>query len=369
MLRDLRLTICGIKLIYIAKLCLKKLSLLCLVNRLLNYRQENIMQKDLVIIRTDGGFCSQIAFCALGKYFEDKGFCVKYDMEFFKKYGVDAATYLIDKAFPNLKIEFATDDEVECYRHKYRRKNQPLDKCKPPIYIDGYPEERPFLVVRYKTFFSKEFIFDSNDLEQENLLKEIQTSNSCCVHIRRGDLVKNGCYGKVADREYFLKAIHIINKTNDNVCFYFFSDEMDWVKENIIPYITHLNYKICDKNGLDRSNLDLYLATWCKYIISSNGSLGLFAKILSHHQNTQLYMPKYWDFICESAELDSVYIINDPEIKMFKSNNVWKPLNSSLIDKRKIQKYKKLFNVFLVISILYTIIFIILLVKKAFCND
>lgn len=48
---------------------------------------------------------------------------------------------------------------------------------------------------------------------------------------------------------------------------------------------------------------------------------------------------------------------------MFKSDNVWKPLNFFLIDKRKKQKYKKLFNIFLVISILYTITFIILLIK------
>lgn len=266
------------------------------------------MQKDLVIIRTDGGFCSQIAFYALGKYFEDKGFCVKYDMEFFKKYGVGAATYLTDKAFPNLKIILATDDEVKLYKDKYHRKNQSLDKCKPPIYIDGYPEERPFLFIKYKDFFSKEFIFDTDDREQKALLEEIKKNNSCCVHIRRGDLVKNGCYGKVADKEYFLKAIHIISKTNNNVYFYFFSDEINWVKENIIPHISHLNYKICDKNGLDKSHLDLYLATWCKYIISSNGSLGLYAKVLSHSQNTQLYTPKYWDYMCKSTELNKISI-------------------------------------------------------------
>lgn len=30
------------------------------------------MNKNMIILRTDGGICSQIAFFALGKYLEDK---------------------------------------------------------------------------------------------------------------------------------------------------------------------------------------------------------------------------------------------------------------------------------------------------------
>ena len=47
------------------------------------------MQEDLVIIRTDGGAGSQVCFCALGKFFEDKGYKVKYDMTWFREYGVN----------------------------------------------------------------------------------------------------------------------------------------------------------------------------------------------------------------------------------------------------------------------------------------
>ena len=41
-----------------------------------------------VIIRTDGGICSQIMFCALGKHFEDLGYIVKYDTSWFKDCGM-----------------------------------------------------------------------------------------------------------------------------------------------------------------------------------------------------------------------------------------------------------------------------------------
>lgn len=45
------------------------------------------MDKDLIIVRSDGGACSQIAFAAFGKYFLDKGFKVKFDLTWFEDYG------------------------------------------------------------------------------------------------------------------------------------------------------------------------------------------------------------------------------------------------------------------------------------------
>lgn len=44
---------------------------------------------NLIIIRSDGGICSQIAFCSLGYYLEQKGYKVKYDLNWFKQYGKD----------------------------------------------------------------------------------------------------------------------------------------------------------------------------------------------------------------------------------------------------------------------------------------
>ncbi len=44
---------------------------------------------DFIVLRTDGGICSQIAFHALGNYFIDKGYHVKYDLTWFHKNGKD----------------------------------------------------------------------------------------------------------------------------------------------------------------------------------------------------------------------------------------------------------------------------------------
>lgn len=243
------------------------------------------MQKDnLIIIRIDGGASSQIAFWALGKFFEDKGYKVKYDMTWYNEEGANKpqGKYILDKAFPNLKVEFATDKEIKLYKNKYRRKSQILSECKPPIYIDGYPEERPFLSVKYRDFLAKNFVFNTDDGRQKSLLSEITKNNSCGVHIRRGDLADfNPAYGYPADKTYFLRVIDVVNKTNDNVCFYFFSNGMEWAKENIIPHIKAINYKIVEQDDDSKSYLDMYLLSRCKIIISSNSSFALFARLLS----------------------------------------------------------------------------------------
>lgn len=45
------------------------------------------MRDNIVIIRVDGGICSQIAFFVLGLVFKEKGYEVKYDLSWFETSG------------------------------------------------------------------------------------------------------------------------------------------------------------------------------------------------------------------------------------------------------------------------------------------
>lgn len=289
-----------------------------------------------VIIRTDGGICSQLYFCALGKYFEDRGYNVKYDTSWFRDYGMDTdgifvRNYDIEKAFKNLNLQIATETEINLYKKKYKRKKgQSLSECAPPIYIDGYPDERPLLMVKYKDYFKKNFVFSTTDIEQQKILNEINETNACAIHVRRGDIATSNWYGETAGSDYFLKAINIINSVHENVKFYFFSDEPAWIKENIVPKLGDINYKICDKNGSDKGYLDLYLISQCKYIVSSNGSLGLVAKLLSKDK-TELWMCKYQDFICKTE--NNIYIINCPNTIIDRENKEYCSKKISLAKK------------------------------------
>lgn len=256
------------------------------------------MKKGLKVIKTDGGICSQILFAALGKYYEDNGFKVKYDISFFKDYGLDVygkfcRNYDINKAFPNLKLELANDEEI---------KKAKLNKN----YIDYYSEKRYYSLIKYRDYFKKNFKPEGIN---QNLLNDIKNRNACAIHVRRGDLANStgGSYGYPPSVNYFIKSINLVKALCPEVKFYFFSDEPNWIEENIIPKLNDVSFEICKENGSDKGYLDLFLMSKCKYIISSIGSLGIFAKILS--EKSYLIMYKAIDYVCENIE--DVIIIND----------------------------------------------------------
>lgn len=280
------------------------------------FKIKNFFKRDdskTVIIRTDGGICSQISFCAYGIWLEDQGYKVKYDLSWFKESGSDfnnsfVRNYDMEKAFPDMHFEIATQEEVNYYKKLNTCFCTSPQKNKSG-YVVGYPKERLGKIELYKNIFRERFNpVDKNEVS--DLLEEINDNNVCAVHVRRGDLSQyTAAYGHPTPASYFLKAINIISKLNPNVIFYFFSEEFDWIKNEIIPKLDKsTKYKLCNRNGADKGYLDLYLMTRCDYIIASIGSLAVYAKILSE-KNPVLILDKLNIGILENYE--NVILLND----------------------------------------------------------
>lgn len=329
---------------------------------------------NLIIIYLDGGVCSQINTVAFGKFLEDKGFDVKYDLTWYDECGKDTdgrftIPYMMNYAFPDLDIKVATQEQISLYKQKYNKGERPIYECSAPLYVGWYPREKGFCVVKYRDFFHK--YFSPIELQQSDefvsLSDEITSSNACGVHVRRGDLGKfNPVYGHPCKREYFLKVIDIIHKTNDNVCFYFFSDEPVWIEQNIIPHLTRdIRFKIIDSNNTEKGYLDLYLLSRCKFIIASNGGLGRYAKLLSGSESTELWLNKFWGAV---ESLDNIFIYNQPytipnKVDVFASQKFANSTSDEFKFKKKYKKYKFLFNVFAVLFAIIVVLAIMQVIK------
>lgn len=238
------------------------------------------------VLYTDGGVCSQIAFYSLGLFFESKGYDVEYDFRWFEKCGMDMdgkfdRSFVMDKAFPNLKYKKASRFKAWVYRHffshKWTQNNIPHH-----LYVGGYHDLRTSCFQQYKDVFKKNFKPVDMYLVSD-LLQEMQNTDSCAVHVRRGDLARyNPVYGNPPSAETFIKAIKYIIKQKPKSVFYFFSDEMDFVKQKIVPLLPkQTKYKICDQNNSNKGYLDLYLIAHAKSIIASQGSFGNMGKYLN----------------------------------------------------------------------------------------
>ena len=278
------------------------------------------MQDNLIIIRVDGGIASQIGFVALGKAFEERGCRVKYDIGWFessgRKYysmskGYDKdynLSFDIPKAFPSLPIEIASKSEVRQYKNQYYIEHDSVISYPPPLYVGGY------LGRHYDMYFSSLFAstFEPKEVHEKgsafyNLLQEILGSQSCGIHIRRGDLAQyNESYGEPTSFEYFRRAIWLATRMQPQSIFYLFSDDVAFVREHIAPLIENHSYKICDINTPEQGYLDLYLLSRCQVIIASHGSLGVYAKILSPH-NPLLITSRHFKIF---HEMSNVMLVN-----------------------------------------------------------
>lgn len=139
----------------------------------------------------------------------------------------------------------------------------------------------------------KDFSF-KKQLEGKNkeLADSINLINSISIHIRRCDLVSLGY--TISESDYYQKAIDYICKKVKEPIFYIFSDEPEWVKENLkIP----VKYYIVDNNKGKNSYIDMRLMSLCKHNIIANSTFSWWSAWLNTNDNKIVIAPKEYSDI------------------------------------------------------------------------
>lgn len=263
-----------------------------------------VKKKPTVVIHMDGGLCSQMHEFALGELFKDNGFCVRYDLNWFKEhgrccFGKDARFFEIDKLYPRLRIKKASSVCTSVFDKYFRVQEIDVEKCiaaRKNLYLVNdrplkFPSDR--MVELMRTLFSN----PAAPTDKENILVgDIirQDLKSCAVHVRRGDLAdpkiaKDSGYGNCVTDKYYKTAVSIIKKLIPDVTFYFFSDDLAYVKNTLLPFLGDIKYRIVDENKGTVLNgggyKDFYLIFLCKNQVCSLGSFGVDAAILNNNKD------------------------------------------------------------------------------------
>ena len=125
--------------------------------------------------------------------------------------------------------------------------------------------------------------------------KQIQSTNSLCVQVRRGDYVTSPVYSKILGAmpvEYFKKGFELLEKKQNIEHIYIFSDDIKWCKENLkLPIAT--TYVEDEYPGLKFGNY-LQLMSLCKHFIIANSSFGWWGAWLSTHKEKIVIAPNQW---------------------------------------------------------------------------
>ncbi len=139
----------------------------------------------------------------------------------------------------------------------------------------------------FSAFCFKEFANDRN----LKIMKEINETESVSVHFRKNvDYLKN--LPKACPPDYYYKSISEIKRRVKNPKFYFFSDNWDWVRENI----KGVDYIPIDWNPSSgpESYCDMQLMSYCKHNIIANSTYSWWAAYLNNNQTKIVCSPYDW---------------------------------------------------------------------------
>jgi hypothetical protein len=124
----------------------------------------------------------------------------------------------------------------------------------------------------------------------------IQTSStSTFIHIRRGDYVTNvnaSQHHGVCGVDYYRRAIAYLTERVKNPDFYVFSDDLDWVRQELGSLLGQATY--VDGNRASDSWQDMFLMSKCRHAIIANSSFSWWGAWLNPEPDRIVIAPSNW---------------------------------------------------------------------------
>lgn len=295
----------------------------------INHHNVNCKECDLeekaVIISCMGGLGNQMFQYALYRNLQHQGKNVYLDVSFYNTYW--NRMFSLNKVFPDLKVKICSEEQ---------RIQHTSDQCcgkiaglhSFQIYVEPSPSEEKIkkknpelyridngIIIGYHQCFQyaqeiedillQELLFDKyTEFKLAEVSEQIKSQNAVSIHIRRGDYLGNNemaLYGNICTTQYYNNAIQILKERINNPVFYFFSNDMDWVKEN---------FRIPDAIYIDGSWFenyenwyDMYLMSICKHNIIANSSFSWWGAWLNQNPQKIVIAPRIWNNLSDYQDI------------------------------------------------------------------
>jgi hypothetical protein len=189
---------------------------------------------------------------------------------------------------------------------KYFKYDESIMNKKPPVYIDGYWQSyKYFENIRHCLLneITPKMVGSPNYIQLETMIKK--TKNPIAIHVRRGDYITSESASKVHGAltiDYYKNAINEIKKKTETQTFFFFSDEINWVKENLG---NQDNYYYIEPNcNKDSAIQELYLMSLCKDFIIANSTFSWWGAWLGTNKDKVVIFPEKWMTNLNSVNTD-----------------------------------------------------------------
>jgi hypothetical protein len=183
--------------------------------------------------------------------------------------------------------------------HKYIREregklNSEIIHNKRGVYFDGtWMSERYFDLVSHeiRLLFGARCVLNGYYSGIEEFMGN---SNSVCVHVRRGDYAYNSRtmkYHGLLTLNYYQSAITYLNDRLSNLTFFFFSDDISWVRDSFGDLPNHV-YVYSDDASRDIQ--EFYLMSRCNHFIIANSTFSWWTAWLGNYSDKTVCAPRRW---------------------------------------------------------------------------
>lgn len=161
-------------------------------------------------------------------------------------------------------------------------------------YLDGYWQSYRYLDLIEPTLRAN-LSFDEVLDGQPTNIDPANRPNAVALHVRRGDyaakeVIRNR-FG-LQSQDYYSAAAAEIGSAVQNPHFFVFSDEIDWVEENLsipgeVTYVEPID-------GEDTTARDFALMSRCSHFITANSTFSWWAAWLGATDDSNVICPKNW---------------------------------------------------------------------------
>ena len=202
---------------------------------------------------------------------------------------------LLSKIKRKLSFFFKTFQEgVPIYSEKHPDFDPLLLEQNCPVWLNGYWQSYKYFDAISDTIKREIGNIGELNKDSQKIYNKITSSESICMHIRRGDYVTNPNASKthgLCSLDYYVKGLQIVSQGLKTPTVFIFSDDPEWVRSNVtVPFPS----VIVDVNGTDDAHQDLWLMKSCQRFIIANSSLSWWAAWLAESPKKIVVSPKNW---------------------------------------------------------------------------
>jgi hypothetical protein len=269
------------------------------VARSLSEKQHSKVMLDLNVYNQTG--LKPHEFYALNHFRINAGVANNFDLEFFY------SNNTFKKIQRKIMRLTGTGSTKQIYEKKWFVFEPDIFTHTGNVYLHGYwQSEKYFRSI--KNIIRAEISL-KDPLTQKTLMvsKEILSKkNTVSLHIRRGDYVTDvQTYNTLGlcSLDYYKKCISILRKELGDLNIYVFSDDLIWVKKNLVfDFPLHF----VDHNDIEYSYEDMYLMSLCEHNIIANSSFSWWGAWLNKNENKKVFVPQKWTVDAKSVYPDLI---------------------------------------------------------------